>query len=177
MSLYFSLSSTQKLGDIRFRVPADEVYADTRNGPISTALGKKQKYETDQQTDIARQWCYTHHWFPDGSNSWANWLWPIAVPRCFPKKTLSTSHLWEWPQRVNCGRICVLCLILNSAGTSLISQPRLEMSQWDGRKEHMKQVHQRKSSKNCVIFSWNGELIFAASLKCWWEGGSGREDL
>lgn len=55
MSLYFSLSSTQKLGDIRFRVPADEVYADTRNGPISTALGKKQKYETDQQTDIARQ--------------------------------------------------------------------------------------------------------------------------
>lgn len=55
MSLYFSLSSTQKLGDIRFRMLADEVYADMRNGPISTALSKKQKYETDQQTDIARQ--------------------------------------------------------------------------------------------------------------------------
>lgn len=100
MSLYFSLSSTQKLGDIRFRVPADEVYADTRNGPISTALGKKQKYETDQQTDIARQWCYTHHWFPDGSNSWANSLWPIAVPRCFPKKpsarAICGNDLSEW---------------------------------------------------------------------------------
>lgn len=55
MSLYFSLNSTQKLGDIRLRTLADEVYADMSHGPVSTALGKEQKYETDQQTDRARQ--------------------------------------------------------------------------------------------------------------------------